>query len=171
MVSVIIDSRRERAARNRPEVFTWERIPASVEVLPLELRGMVQLREHVTGVERLDAQGVPTGVRGFFFADVEGRRYWWVGSRGAMLLCDGERLKAESHFGLEWDLMRAGFEHQGHTVLSKANEAPQYLLGVDVHSAVEMAAALENLRSKRNYVAQVDWVVLDKTDLSERAGK
>jgi hypothetical protein len=171
MVSVLIDSRRERAARNRPEVYTWERIPASVEVLPEELRSLLQLREHVTGVERLDAQGVPTGVRGFFFADADGHRFWWVGSKGAMRLCDGERLKAESHAGLEWDLMRAGFEHQGHAVLSDPSEAPGYLLGIEVHSAVEMVAALENLRSKRNYVAQVDWVEVDDATLSVRMGK
>ncbi len=161
IVSVLIDSRRDRSSESIEEVFTWERADASLDSLPDSFASTIGAQGYVTGVEQKDEDGNPTGLRGFFFADSSGKRYWWYGSEGAMKLFDGEKLTAISQPGLEWDLMKVGFEHQGHKLISRRALAPNYVMSIDVHSAIEMADAYENLLSKSNYVASVGWVEIE----------
>jgi hypothetical protein len=158
IVSVLLDSRRDRALERSTPTFTWQRIPASLEELPEPIRERSGAQGYITGVQQLDAAGEPTGWTGYFFADASGQRFWYLGHGPEWELYDGTRLTATSHPGIEWELMQAGFEHQGHQVLSDASRAPDYLLAIDVHSAVEMVDAVENLRSKTHYIASVAWV-------------
>ena len=158
IVSVLIDSRRDRAIENKEETVTWERIEGSLPDLPAAVIQSTGAEGHVTGVAEFDEKGVATGKKGYFFANANGRRFWYYGSDGQMKLYDGEKFAATSQPGLEWDLMRAGFEHQGHKVISRRAVAPEYVLEIDVHSAIDMADAYQNLLSKSNYVAEVGWI-------------
>jgi len=161
IVSILLDSRRDRGSELLVPVYTWERTDASLEKLPLEIIHLTGAQGWVTGVEQYDSNGQPTGLKGYFFANAEGRRYWWYGTAGNMKLYDGEKFTATSRPGLDWDTMKAGFEHQGHQVISRRALAPDYLLQIDVHSAVEMTDAYENLKSKSNYVASVGWLEIN----------
>ena len=110
------------------------------------------------GVEQIDAVGVSTGFRGFFFQNSQNQRYWYHGEVDAMGLYSAEYLNIYSHPGLAYDLMKAGFEHQGHTVVSEPEEAPFYKVQLDVHSAIEWGEAVDNLKSKSNYIRSIEWV-------------
>lgn len=158
IVSVLVDSRRERVIANKQETFSWERIDASLSDIPQDIAASTGAVGYVTGVARYDENRQPTGVKAYFFADAEGRRFWYYGMDQEMELYDGEKFTATSQPGLEWDLMRTGFEHQGHKVISRRAHVPEYVLEIDVHSAIAMADAYENLLSKSNFVAEVGWV-------------
>lgn len=164
IVSVLLDSRRDRASERANAEFSWQRIPASLELLPVELQTRTGAQGYVTGVEQVDGSGQPTGWTGYFFADSLGQRFWYFGREADWKLYDGTLLRATSHPGIEWELMQAGFEHQGHEVISDAAIAPDYLLRIDVHSAVEMTDAVENLRSKAHYIADVMWVQFEQSE-------
>lgn len=158
IVSVLLDSRRDRSLERANAVYSWQRIAASIDAIPEPVREHSGAQGYVTGVEQVNERGEPTGWTGYFFANAEGQCFWYFGRDAEWTLYDGTRLSARSHPGIEWELMKTGFEHQGHAVLSESDLAPDYLLKIEVHSAVEMTDAVENLRSKTHYIAEVAWV-------------
>jgi len=166
IVSVLLDSRRDRSLEQIADVFTWERAEASVTDLPSEIVDKTGAQGWITAVAQYDVNRLPTGLKGYFFEGAEGKRYWWYGNTESRKLYEGTKFKVISRPGLEWDLMKTGFEHQGHKVISRRALAPEYILEIDVHSAIQMADAYENLCSKTNFVASVDWVEIDPSQAS-----
>lgn len=161
IVSILIDSRRERMAKADEHVFTWNRQRASLENLPSSVVIQTKATGYVTSVEQVTSDGQSTGMIGYFFANEQGQRYWLCGAHDQLKLYSAEVLSVVSRPGLEPDLMKSGFEHQGHEVISDLGEAPRYQVGINVYSAVELVDAYENLLSKKNYIASVDWVAVD----------
>jgi hypothetical protein len=161
IVSILLDSRRDRFSREDAAICTWQRIQATALDLPTELVSRMDVNPYVTGVEQVDSKDQPTGLCGFFFADHEGKRFWWYGSEGSFGLYTAELLDVVSRPDLDPSLMKDGFEHQGHEVISDPDKAPDYRVRINVHSAVELVDAYENLLSKHNYIASVDWVPVE----------
>ena len=161
MVSILIDSRRNRFAE-QPPPNTWQRMHAELTDLPPEATDGKELNPYVTAVEELDPAGSPTGQRGYFFADTQGKRYWWFGSEGSYQLYTAERFKVTSRPGIPAETMKDGFEYQGNEVLSDPATAPIYIVKVDASSASALVDAYQNLLSKKTYIASVDWVLVEK---------
>ena len=157
MVSILIDSRRNRFSE-QPSPNTWQRVHAELTDLPPEATGGKKLNPYVTAVEELDPAGEPTGLRGYYFADTQGNDYWWFGSEGSYKLYTAEKFRVTSRPGIPAETMKDGFEYQGHEVLSDPSTAPIYIVKVDAGSASALVDAYENLLSKKNYIASVDWV-------------
>ena len=157
IVSILIDSRRQRIPPKEP-TYTWQRLHATVEDLPAEATGGRGIKSYVTAVEQVDSENNPTGKRGYFFADAEGKDYWWFGIDGQYRLYSAEKFKVTSRPGIPAETMKDGFEYQGHEVLSDPSIAPVYIVKVDAGSASVLVEAYENLLSKKTYIASIDWV-------------
>ena len=161
IVSILIDARRPRPEMEA-KAPRWERSEATLDSLPPDVVDRTGATGYVTAARLVEGGAMEAGTVGYFFADAEGARYWWLRKPSGVLLCDASKLEVVSRPGIEPDLMRAGFEHQGHAVLSPPSMAPRYRVGVDAHSAMEWVAAYENLRSKAVYIEAVHGVPLEE---------
>jgi len=156
IVSVLMDARRDRSAEsNAEESLQWIRIKADLSDLPAEIVTLTGARGYVTGAQQVSEDG-EVQLTGYFFANDEDEHFWLVENPGGNTLYNGQELKVVSQPGLEARLMHAGLEHQGHEILK--SRPPEYRIGVDVYSAGEWIEALENLESKVNYIARVEWI-------------
>ena len=156
IVSIIADFRRNRLAEAEANAAHWERISVTLENLPVSIVELSGAQGHVTAMEKVSGSERTIEATGYFFANGDGKKFWYLESPNSNGLHSGELLLVTSRPGLEADLMEAGLKHQGHEILE--SNPPTYTIRVQAGSASAWIDEVVNLQSKANYIASVDWI-------------